>query len=246
MNNLIVIEKTAIRQDTVGRYCLNDLHRAAGGEERHKPKYWYATQQTQELVRLLTEGGIPPSLENQPINVIRGGLEQGSYACKELVYSYAMWISATFNLKVIRTFDAVQTPSALSEMEMIAAMATNAAQQQRQMQALQQQVNGVTQQIEEISTGAIPPGWQTVRNLVALSGLSDNKVRALICSFHVPSKKIPFNAPSGILSNATVAKEDDFLSALSEVRKTSTRACRSKYWYHPRLGRFEMKELHDK
>ncbi|AGQ30859.1 KilA-N domain-containing protein [Serratia liquefaciens] len=244
MNNLIVIEKTAIRQDVVGRYCLNDLHRAAGGEERHKPKYWYATQQTQELVRLLTERGIPPSLENQPINVIRGGLEQGSYACKELVYSYAMWISATFNLKVIRTFDAVQAPSTLSEMEMIAAMATNAAQQQRQMQALQQQVNGVTQQIEEISNGAIPPGWQTVRNLVALSGLSDNKVRTLICSFHVTSKKIPFNAPGGILTNATVAKEDDFLTALSEVRKTSTRACRSKYWYHPRLGRFEMKELH--
>lgn len=245
MNNLIVIENTAIRQDAVGRYCLNDLHRAAGGEERHKPKYWYATQQTQELVQLLTEGGIPPSQENQPINVIRGGLEQGSYACKELVYSYAMWISAAFNLKVIRTFDATQTPSALSELEMIARMATSAAIQQRQVNALQLQVNGVTQQIEEISTGAIPPGWQTVRNLVAASGLSDSKVRALISNFHVPSKKIPFNAPGGILTNATVAKEDDFLSALGEVCRTATRACRSKYWYHPRLGRFEMKELHD-
>lgn len=245
MNNLIVIENTAIRQDAVGRYCLNDLHRAAGGEERHKPKYWYATQQTQELVQLLTEGGIPPSQENQPINVIRGGLEQGSYACKELVYSYAMWISAAFNLKVIRTFDATQTPSALSELEMIARMATSAAIQQRQVNALQLQVNGVTQQIEEISTGAIPPGWQTVRNLVAASGLSDSKVRALISVFHVPSKKIPFNAPGGILTNATVAKEDDFQSALREVRRTATRACRSKYWYHPRLGRFEMKELHD-
>ncbi|MDR8493073.1 phage regulatory protein, partial [Serratia nevei] len=99
--------------------------------------------------------------------------------------------------------------------------------------------------IEEISTGAIPPGWQTVRNLVAESGLSDGKVRALISAFHVPSKKIPFNAPGGILTNATVAKEDDFMSALGEVRRTATRACRSKYWYHPRLGRFEMKELHD-
>ncbi|HIF6771878.1 KilA-N domain-containing protein [Serratia marcescens] len=245
MNNLIVIEETAIRQDSAGRYCLNDLHRAAGGEERHKPKYWYATQQTQELVQLLTEGGIPPSEQNQPISVIRGGLEQGSYACKELVYSYAMWISAAFNLKVIRTFDAVQTASPMTELEMIALMATKAAEQQRQMDALQLQVSGVTQQIEEISTGAIPPGWQTVRNLVAESGLSDGKVRALISAFHVPSKKIPFNAPGGILTNATVAKEDDFMSALGEVRRTATRACRSKYWYHPRLGRFEMKELHD-
>ncbi|MDR8491998.1 KilA-N domain-containing protein, partial [Serratia nevei] len=122
-------------------------------EERHKPKYWYATQQTQELVQLLTEGGIPPSQENQPISVIRGGLEQGSYACKELVYSYAMWISAAFNLKVIRTFDAVQIASPMTELEMIALMATKAAEQQRQMNALQLQVSGVTQQIEEISTG---------------------------------------------------------------------------------------------
>ena len=109
-----------------------------------------------------------------------------------------MWISAAFNLKVIRTFDAVQTASPMTELEMIALMATKAAEQQRQMNALQLQVSGVTQQIEEISTGAIPPGWQTVRNLVAESGLSDGKVRALISAFHVPSKKIPFNAPGGI------------------------------------------------
>jgi hypothetical protein len=29
-----------IRQDEAGRYCLNDLHKAAGGEQRYRPKYW--------------------------------------------------------------------------------------------------------------------------------------------------------------------------------------------------------------
>lgn len=139
MNNLIVIEDTTIRQDAAGRYCLNDLHRAAGGEERHKPKYWYATQQTQGLVQLLTEGGNPPSQGNQPISVIRGGLEQGSYACKELVYSYAMWISAAFNLKVIRTFDALQTgavPQTLPEALRLAAdMAEQKAALEQKVQA---------------------------------------------------------------------------------------------------------------
>ncbi|WP_050749342.1 MULTISPECIES: KilA-N domain-containing protein [Candidatus Regiella] len=38
-------------------------------------------------------------------DVIRGGSEQETFAYKELIYAYAMWISAAFNLKVIRTFD---------------------------------------------------------------------------------------------------------------------------------------------
>jgi len=50
-----------------------------------------------------------------PVKSVRGG-QGGSatYACKELVYAYAMWISAKFHLAVIRAFDALvsgQTPA---------------------------------------------------------------------------------------------------------------------------------------
>ena len=46
--------------------------------------------------------------ENQQvIQVVHGGSKRGTYACKELVYAYATWISAKFFLQVIRTFDAV-------------------------------------------------------------------------------------------------------------------------------------------
>ncbi|SEO63215.1 Phage antirepressor protein YoqD, KilAC domain [Luteibacter sp. UNC138MFCol5.1] len=98
MKNLIVAQ-VGIRRDAEGRYSLNDLHRAAGGEKRHGPGYWLASQQTQDLVAELTDTGIPVSVQ-------RGGVEQGTFVVKELVYAYAMWISPAFHLKVIRAYDA--------------------------------------------------------------------------------------------------------------------------------------------
>lgn len=104
----LTIANTGIHQDAEGRFSLNDLHRASGGEERHLPKFFLANQQTQDLITEIstsTDGGIPPS----PIFVKKGGAGQGSYGCKELVYAYAMWISPKFHLQVIRTFDEVAT-----------------------------------------------------------------------------------------------------------------------------------------
>ncbi|QMV33004.1 hypothetical protein 3Fb_00001 [Ralstonia phage Eline] len=107
----LVIEAVAVRRDDQGRYCLNDLHRAAGGEKRHQPSDFLRTQQASDLVAELTVPGIPGT---PPVETLRGGISQGTFVVKELVYAYAMWISAAFHLKVIRTFDAVQHQSAPS------------------------------------------------------------------------------------------------------------------------------------
>lgn len=49
-NQLIAIDNITLRQDSEGRYCLNDLHKAAGGEPKHKPGNWARRVETAELV----------------------------------------------------------------------------------------------------------------------------------------------------------------------------------------------------
>lgn len=103
MQTTLIVANCNITQDNEGRYCLNDLHHAAGGEQRHQPRYYLASQQTKELIaELQGDSGIP-------LSVIKGGRLQGTYVCKELVYAYAMWISPKFHLQVIRAYDAMAT-----------------------------------------------------------------------------------------------------------------------------------------
>ena len=104
----LIIAGTGIRQDADGRYCLNDLHRAAvaaGANKRTKePAKWMATDGYSELLGELTT----QNMGSLPVATIEGRAG-GTFVCKELVYSYAMWISPKFHLQVIRTFDAVVT-----------------------------------------------------------------------------------------------------------------------------------------
>lgn len=103
----ISIAGTSIRTDDDGRFSLNDLHAASGGEKRHSPSYWLSNQQTQALIAELQTTGNPV--------VTREGRKGGTFVVKELVYSYAMWINARFHLHVIRTFDkASASPDVIS------------------------------------------------------------------------------------------------------------------------------------
>ncbi|WP_257806303.1 KilA-N domain-containing protein [Burkholderia glumae] len=100
MKDLIEIGGVEIHADERGRFSLNDLHRAAGGEDRHRPSRYAENQQAKDLAEEIGKAGFPALVS------VKGGASPGTYACKEMVYAYAMWISAAFHLKVIRTFDA--------------------------------------------------------------------------------------------------------------------------------------------
>ena len=100
-----IVGGSSIRVDNEGRYCLNDLHRASGGNNAHRPSLWVENKQTQELIAEILKAGIPA------LTSIKGGRHNGTYVCKELVYAYAMWVSPRFHLTVIRAFDAMSAGS---------------------------------------------------------------------------------------------------------------------------------------
>lgn len=109
-NQPLIIGGFSIRQDEDGRYCLNDLHKAGGGDKKHQPAYFVRNQQTKDLIEIIESENDDLQIcrSKQAVNSIRGkGLEQGTYVVKELVYSYAMWISAKFHLMVIRAYDSL-------------------------------------------------------------------------------------------------------------------------------------------
>lgn len=104
MSKQLTVCGVAIKQDAEGRYCLNDLHKAAGGEPKHKPAEWLRYSTAKDLIDELKVGN--PTL--CPLATAMGRFG-GTFVVKELVYAYAMWISPKFHLEVIRSYDRLAT-----------------------------------------------------------------------------------------------------------------------------------------
>jgi len=107
-NHALTLGAITIRQHN-GLYCLNDVHKASGGEAKHRPNQFLRNEQTQVLIETLEAAQICAVKTKEG----KGG---STYACKELVAAYAAWISAAFHLRVLRVFLAsmaapVETPT---------------------------------------------------------------------------------------------------------------------------------------
>lgn len=105
-NQPLVIGEFSIRQDEDGRYCLHDLHKASGGADKHQPAFFIRNKQTKDLVAEIELESHSANLQSA-VKTVNGGNNRGTYVVKELVYAYAMWISAKFHLMVIRAYDSL-------------------------------------------------------------------------------------------------------------------------------------------
>lgn len=163
----ITIMGTAVRRDEAGRYSVNDLHRAAGAEKRHQPSDWLRLQQTNDLVAALnaSKPGIPGIASKQGL---------GTFVARELVYAYAMWISATFHLQVIAAYDQMSTAPALAVPQSFAAALQLAADQALALEAARPAVQFVERYVE------LPSGSKGFRQVAKLLNANEHAFRSFL------------------------------------------------------------------
>lgn len=114
MTTQLSILKTSIRTlDNL--YSLTDLHKASGGDEKHKPVLFLRLDQTKDLISEIQNDKV--QICTLPVKTVRGGRNPSTYACEELVLSYAMWISPKFHLIVLRAFLAMHKGEAKQQQQ---------------------------------------------------------------------------------------------------------------------------------
>jgi len=149
----LTIANTEVKLDTEGRFCLNDLHHAAGGEKKHQPSNFLRLDTTTALIAEMTTS----SDMRNPLNKVNDGIGNGTYFCKELVYPYAMWISPSFHLKVIRTFDAIQSaPQAGSTIEALKVILKGMENTSAELAALKYEMGEIRESIAWLPTQPAP------------------------------------------------------------------------------------------
>ena len=99
MSNLTILNNSIRSYENL--FSLNDLHVASGRKEKHRPNQFIRLETTQELIKEIQDEDLNAQI--CAFKTIRG-TKGGTYACEELVLSYAMWISPKFHLIVLRAF----------------------------------------------------------------------------------------------------------------------------------------------
>jgi hypothetical protein len=93
----ISLDGVEIRQDAEGRFCLNDLHKAAGGERRHSPHNWTSRKETEVISSEVQKN-------YQEFLLCKSKQGDGTFVVKELAYLYASWVGGwRLSLKMLES-----------------------------------------------------------------------------------------------------------------------------------------------
>lgn len=131
-----------------------------------------------------------------------------------------------------------QVRQPLTEIEMIAAMAANAVQQQKRLHVVESKVSQVVETVEQIKKGNMPEGYIGYRQLAAKCGLTEAKCRNLVNAYRIPTDTHEFLTPEGVLSRRSIVALSPFMNAFN--RMMSDAEHRGKRWYHPKMGQFQV------
>ncbi|ELJ3030814.1 Rha family transcriptional regulator [Escherichia coli] len=130
-----------------------------------------------------------------------------------------------------------QVRQPLTEIEMIAAMAANAVQQQKRLHVVESKVSQVVETVEQIKKGNKPEGYIGYRQLAAKCGLTEAKCRNLVNAYRIPTDTHEFLTPDGLLARRSIVALAPFRKAFKQVM--SEAEPRNKRWYHPKMGMFQ-------
>ena len=199
-------------------------------------------------IETLAESGVivRPQIEDEPkidvmgrsrlIQVFRFSDEQGKRDSIIVVAQLCPEFTARLVDRWRELEEQVRQP--LTEIEMIAAMAANAVQQQKRLHVVESKVSQVAETVEQIKKGNIPEGYIGYRQLAAKCGLTEAKCRNLVNAYRIPTDTHEFLTPEGVLSRRSIVALSPFMNAFN--RMMSEAEHRGKRWYHPKMGQFQV------
>ncbi|HBB7841630.1 TPA: Rha family transcriptional regulator [Escherichia coli] len=199
-------------------------------------------------IETLAESGVivRPQIEDEPkidvmgrsrlIQVFRFSDEQGK---RDSIIVVAQ-LSPEFTARLVDRWRELeeQVRQPLTEIEMIAAMAANAVQQQKRLHVVESKVRQVVETVEQIKKGNMPDGYIGYRQLAAKCGLTEAKCRNLVNAYRIPTDTHEFLTPEGVLSRRSIVALSPFMNAFN--RMMSEAEHRGKRWYHPKMGQFQV------
>ncbi|HFW3609109.1 TPA: Rha family transcriptional regulator [Salmonella enterica subsp. enterica serovar Birkenhead] len=199
-------------------------------------------------IETLAESGVivRPQIEDEPkidvmgrsrlIQVFRFSDEQGKRDSIIVVAQLCPEFTARLVDRWRELEEQVRQP--LTEIEMIAAMAANAVQQQKRLYVVESKVSQVVETVEQIKKGNMPEGYIGYRQLAAKCGLTEAKCRNLVNAYRIPTDTHEFLTPEGVLSRRSIVALSPFMNAFN--RMMSEAEHRGKRWYHPKMGQFQV------